>query len=237
MLTYTLAFCMALDPEPASKTVSAMINALYAAKSMTGQIDFVQSASGIQATVSTTFQYQSPSLIYIRQVRRSNDPAEALVTSNGTHFSYNFPKEPFQPMNKDRLIETVAQQGKMLTYRDIYVASSAGLLDRCVPLDLAIGRIEDLKYARNQWASMDWIQSTPDANGLREIGGQYRQYGDAPVSGKYEIWVDKDNNLRRYVVREVYAFAGQSMGEVVSTWNAKLNIDAKPDANLFKLVK
>ncbi|MBL8088388.1 MAG: hypothetical protein JNM85_10020 [Chthonomonas sp.] len=245
LLCLTLAFQVTSPADDATRAsgpsaaevVSKMFNRYFESKSTVATIQFVQSVSNIAVQTDTVLQFDAPSKVYIRQVRRSlTSPAESLVTSNGTHFSYNPPEVAFQAKGQERLIESVVQQGKALGVREIYSASSASLIDRSVPMDIIFGRLEDLKYMRLQWASVGFTRS-PNQDGDYAIGGDWREYGAAPVAGKYELVIGKDYEIKRYSVRETLGFENQVAGEVVSTWNVVSKTNSAGDAKLYTLVR
>lgn len=220
----------------APQLVSKMLATYSGKKSMVGKIRFVQSVANISVSVDTAFQYELPSRIYIRQVRQSSDPASSLLSGDGKYFSYDVPRESVERQGAKRLIETVAQSGRNLTVQEIYAASASSLLDRSVPLDIAIGRLEDLKFARNQWATLEFVKSS-NPEGLAAVGGQWRPYGSAPLAGSYEMWISPEGDLRRYVLRETISVVGQPPQAVTSDWQISISPDGKPDPSLFRLVR
>lgn len=246
MVTLTLALLLAQTPDAKptggaatvtpGKVVSDMMNHYYNSSSSKGRIQMIQSAQGIAISVDTEFQFAPPSKIYIKQVRRSTSPAVSLVTSNGKHFSYPTPETPVSSKGADRLIETVVQQGVPLDYRQIYAAVSESLLDRCAPLDLAFARTEDLKYLRDQWATLDFLPGDNPA-GDRVLGGQWRAYGSVPPAGTYKMTISKNNELKKFEMSESVAFTDKIAGVVTTTWTCEIQTNATPEEKLFTLVR
>ena len=141
-----------------------------------------------------------------------------------------------------RLTEPVTVNGDTKSFREIYGASTESLKDRSMPLDIAFGRSTDLKFRREQWASHNLLGQTR----LREIdafiiGGEWREYPTAPVSGKYKMWITPEGDLIRYQETMTIAIPNtdprmQPITQVVtSTWDVDIKVDAKTDKSLYVL--
>lgn len=220
-----------------AQIVSQMISKYSQAKSLTGKIVLTQTALNQSGQVTTDVQFELPSKLYIRQ-RKSTGPDTAIVTSDGKRFTYLAPRRPGE-VEGTRVIEAVQFQGKILTVRDIYSASVLSLFDRNAPLDIAIGRREDLEFLRHQWASLEYKGTTKRGNEtVHVVMGSWREYGAVPVTGQFRLMVTQDFELREYTVSEtVQPNGAQRPTNVLSTWTVDLQIDAKPDPNLFQVVK
>ncbi|MBS1705752.1 MAG: hypothetical protein JST40_07755 [Armatimonadetes bacterium] len=238
MITLTLAGLMLAQEQPAGEpkisagqAISKMIALYHEKKSMAGTIILRQTFGNVAVEVETRFQYERPSKLYIRQVKRASDPDQALVTSDGVRFTYDAPKAT--AAEGRRLTETVKQGIDVLDYQRIYAAASACLIDRSAPLDLAISRLEDLKYLRNQWASID---NMVERESGYIINGKWRAYGNASVSGSYQIGLSKDFELTQYQIVEPMTFPNQPTQNMVSEWKVNIKPDAAVDASLFRVV-
>lgn len=242
MVTLALTLLLAQNPGDQvaavtpGKVISDMMNHYYNSASTKGKIQMIQSAQGIAISIDTEFQFAPPSKIFIKQVRRSTNPAVSLVTGNGKHFSYPTPDTPVGAKGGDRLIETVVQQGVPLDYRQIYAAVSESLIDRCAPLDLAFARTEDLKFLRNQWATLEFLPGDNPA-GDRVLGGQWRAYGAVQPVGTYKMTIGKKNELKKFEMTESVAFTDKVAGIVTTTWTCDIQANATPDEKLFTLVR
>lgn len=223
-------------PNPA-QMLSEMIAKYSAAKSLVGTITLSQSAMNQTGQIRTYFQFEYPSKLYIRQDMTTGTGGRWLVTSDGKFFSYDVPKLPWQDKGT-RLVEPVVFQGKTLGVRDIYAAASLSLGDRSAPLDIAIGRSEDLRYLRNQWATLRYQGTTRlGEEEVHVIMGDWREYGDAPVSGQFRIMLNANNELRQYALSENFALPTVGQKNVVSIWDVRIDLLAKPDSGLFKLAR
>lgn len=235
MIAIALGLVMMGQAETPAALVSKMLARYSSAQTLVGTIVFVQSAAGASVTTTTHVQYEKPSKLYVRQVRASSDPAESSITCDGARFSYDVPKDVAATPGQ-RLIETVEQGGVRLDVKEIYAASGRSLIDRSAPLDIAISRLEDLKFLRNQWATVESLGKTEQDGEVRQmVGGQWREYGTAAVSGRYTMWIGPQGDLRQYEVRERLAVRDQAATEVVSSWQVKLTVNGKPDPALFTL--
>jgi hypothetical protein len=233
------------NPVKPSALVGKMLARYSNAPSLKGEILYVQSAAGKSLNGRTVVQYERPSKLYISQTIEPSDQPERIV-SNGVKFLYSLPTnlatgnmaaDPHQA-----LVENVSQldprQDKVrnLTIGEIYGIGGGGLSPRPVPLDIAIGRNEDLLLFRSQIASLqDLGPDTVDGKAVRLIGGDWRAYSAAPVSGKYQIALTESGDLIRYVQRELIGDPRPGMPpiEVISTWIARFEVGGTPDPRLF----
>jgi len=70
------------------------------------------------------------------------------------------------------------------------------------------------------------------------IGGDWRQYADAPVSGKYQVVITNDGELVRYVRKETVAGPpGVAPIDVTTIWDVDLKLNGKVDPSYFKFTK
>lgn len=236
-MALSLLLSLQTQPKPAASAMVSKVLARYAgAKTVVGKIAMVQTMGSISASVTTELQYERPAKLYIRQVRKSSDPREWMVTSDGAQFSYEMPWDLTTGRPKERLIEDVKQQGKSLDLRDMYAAAARSLGDRSAPLDILISRSEDLKFLANQWATLGYLSG--DAGPIILIGGQWREYGQAPVSGTWQMEVTPEGDLKSYRLEEAIApDPKQGPQKVTTVWTVDVSLSAAPDPAKFKLLK
>lgn len=234
-----LSQAAAQDAQPSAAQIVGKMLAYYNdAKSMTGTITMTQSMMNQSTIYDSILQFELPSKLYLKQTHRATGRT-TLVTSDGRAFSYNLPKHLQNLGGKDeRLLEAVQQGGRALKVRDIYRASVESLADRSVPLDIAIGHPEDLKFIRSQWSTVAYQgKDKIGEESVHVIGGRWREYGDAPPSGTYKLVINEKHELRRYILHEALGVPGQGVQEVVTVWEVKLAKDGKPDVNAFRVVR
>jgi hypothetical protein len=231
----------------ASALVSKMF-ALYAgAHSLQGTIRMTQSVPGTTVTLDTTLAFEAPSKLFIRQMlNSSSNPRQWLVTSDGQLFTYDYPdKERFAAVApRGRLLEAVVpSRGHVLDYREIYRAAALSLGDRSVPLDLAIAGSDELQAIRDQIATVQVTgkQKLGDEN-LNVVAGDWREYGNAPASGTFQMLITDDGQLRRYSRKEMLAMnlpngLNVEPKPVTTVWDVRLELNPKIDPVTFSVVK
>ena len=247
MLTTTIALIvMAQAPiqdgqaaqQSPAQLISKMLKHYSDAKSLTGTIKLSQGI-GKPATGSmvTAIQFEKPSMLYIRQTLKTSEPREWVITSDGERFSY--PKPEYLPGDpRIRLIDKVTPRpGEVLDIRGIYSVCGQSLGDRPVPLDVAIGRPQDLKTFTQQLVTLEPRGKTKlGEEEVNLIEGRWRDYTLA--EGRYAIYVTDAGDFRRYVVVQmVKPSARMDAVEVTSQWDINLVVNGKTDPNLFTLIK
>jgi len=239
----------AAKQSPASY-VSKMLARYYGLSSLTGTMHCSQTALGMSLDSETIIQYQMPNLLYIKQSMGGPEPAMSRIVSNGNRFLYSIPqdtKATLFAMGPDslgsELVENVVQNQdgaqKTMSVGDIYVVGEGGLpLHPAPPLNIAINRKPDLKAFADQLATVE-DQGTVQIDGHQAhlIGGDWRQYAVAPVSGTYQLAINEDGDLLRYITKETVfdpRAPGMKPTEVTTTWTVNLTVNGAVNPNLFK---
>ncbi len=227
------------QPTDSASLISKMLARYAGASQLSGQLRFTQSAGGKQVVVDTWIQYDRPSKIYLKQVRHSSDPGTFLVTSDGKLFSYDGP--PDLAVKPPRLVEAVKAHGKEQTIAEIYHVAGDSLGEQGSPaLAIVIGFLPDLKAIRGTWASIETgVPAQVRGVDVTAIKGAYRDSSTQPVSGRYEIDIDKDANLIRYVTEQSFSVPNnpdQSV-RVDSVWDVDLKVGSLADPTLFKVIR
>jgi hypothetical protein len=213
------------------------------AQSATGKIRMTQTMMNHSVVIDTELQFERPSKLYIKQVQSSKAGSKTwLVTSDGKNFSYD-PPAVVITRTTTRLMEAIEQNGRTLDYRDVYRAAVDSLGDRSAPLDVVIGRREDLDFFRNQLATVKYAgkERVGDTD-VHVVTGDWREYGRAPVSGTYQMLITDAGELKRYARKETLAVnvgGGQSLPpqDVLTIWDVDVKVNGKPDAALFKVIR
>lgn len=224
-------------PKPA-ELISKMLARYAEAKSLTGKIEYSQTAGQTSVKGQTELQYLRPDKLYVQQVFNSWRGKETYrIVSDGKRFVYNLPERLREPGHYDELTERVQQQGRNLEVRDMYGIGASGLFDKSVPLDIAIGRIDDLKIFRAQLATVNYLgQEKIDGQEAFLIGGEWKQYAEAAVSGSYKMAITDGGDLLAYSIKETVAQADAKLPptDVVTSWKVMLTVNGNPDERLFK---
>jgi hypothetical protein len=127
----------------------------------------------------------------------------------------------------------------------MYMIGGPGLpLHPAAPLDIAISQHDALKAFVDQLASVaDQGDATINGHTAHLIGGDWRQYADAPVSGVYQLAITDEGDLLRFILKEKVADAGLDANgsvirtpviDVTTTWNIDLKVNGTVDESLFK---
>jgi hypothetical protein len=249
----SLALCLLVaqaEPPTAGQLISQMLKRYDASTATTGTIDFTQSWQGQSMTVRTVFGFTGSTKLYIDQsatypasgVDRNPTLAarvkRATLVSDGDVFSYPRPRE-LDKGNPGRLFEKVTQNGSTMTARDMYAVGTLSLIDRSPILDIAFARREDLKFFVNQLATVGYV-GDPNSS-PKTLGGQWRAYGEAAVSGSWEMKLSDAGDLLSYQVVETLQIEGDAKqiasGKVTSLWKADIRVNSEPEPSLFKIVR
>lgn len=250
MITAFLALAVLAQngPKPA-ELVSRMMNHYASANTLSGKLTYVQTAQGpdesgktqvYSAKGETDVQVERPNKIYVFQIMDGHDDnmnptkIKARIVSNGSRFLYAVPMKFDVPY--EELRESVNQGGQNLKVGDIYNIGGSGLIVKPAPLDVAIGRTEDLKQFRDQIVSLeDQGQDTINGQTVHLVGGDWREYASAPPSAKYQIAISDAGDLLRYITKERVADPSGKLQpvEVTTTWNVDLKVNGSVDESLF----
>lgn len=226
-------------PSPAG-LISKMFAKYYSAQTVSGKIHYTVSAPTGSATLDTEVQIERPGKLYIRQFKTGGDKKVWIVTADGTSVSYGAPKGTPVPDNQ-RLQEKVGPMWPLKDLRDAYAAASLSIEDRSVPLDIAVGKTTDLDHFRYQLKSLKNEGTTQvDGKTAYVLGGDWSEYGDAPVSGKFQLVVSETGELYRYVVRCVVAVPDAKNippQPITQTWDVNLVVNGPVNEDLFTIVK
>lgn len=253
LTTVALALVLHSGPaqNPASQLISKMLRLYSSADSMTGTITLTASDGAGKVQVVTTLNYQKPSLLYILQKKMGGTPQQWLTISNGTWFSYDKPENlaggetrvtesvkqvvPGPPTRDDKGNKQVKYQNYDI--RQIYAIGAPTLGDRSVPLDIAIGRREDLEHDNASWITTQ-LQGSTTINGTQAslVTGRWRPYGEGRLytnfksdAATYEMAITEDGQLLRYSV-----FQPIENGPTISmVWDVDLKVNGKPDPKIF----
>jgi outer membrane lipoprotein-sorting protein len=240
-MTIALIAAAVLMPQGAptpGKLISDMLAKYNSAKTVSGTIGLSQSAGQQGGTLGTTIHFERPGKLYIHQRKTQPAPKEWLVVSDGKLFSYDEPDRGDAP--RKRLMESMTpldrmtQKKQQLTIKEVYAAAALSLGDRSAPLDILISRPQDLQAIRLQWVNLKYSGET-EINGekLHVIEGDWKEYGDAPVSGKFRMLLSHGSDLRQYAISENFRING-AVTQVVSIWNVNVAVDGSVDQALFK---
>lgn len=229
-----------------SSLISKMLAYYHDARTLTGTITMTQKVGDQAGSIVTTVQFETPSRLYVRQQKQIGDRREWMIVADGKHFAYDAPDLRTSTTSKRlveaQVIEDVKANGTRevvmrLGIREVYAAGAATLGDRSTPLDIAIGRTEDLRALRDQWATVSYKGTTEHSGKtVHVIMGDWRPYGNALPIGQYRMLVNDSGELLQFARSEPVAIGGKSES-VLTTWEVKLEKNGAPDPRLFAKIQ
>lgn len=256
MLTAVAALILMAMPQeqqanPAGQLVSKMLQHYSDAKSLTGTITYTATDGTGQAQLVTTLAYDKPSRLYVLQKKGGKEPKQWLIVSDGKKFSYDVPDDLVGSQSRhvtepvrQTVIDDATSKPVLVNYDigRIYTVGAPGLGDRSVPLDIAIGRREDLQHDVLMWMTVEANGKTK-VNGLEvnSIVGKWRPYGDYFVRdpnfppGRYEMLIADDGRLMRYSVFRYIGTSGNQAVALKETWDVDLDLNGKPSDSVFRV--
>jgi hypothetical protein len=256
MIALTAFLAISQASNDGAAKISAMLGNYYNAPVIVGKIVKTQTTKeypDIKAVITTELQLDRKNhrLYLMQDMKRVNaaDNRKWIVTANGKVVTYDRPNGAERLDSKKRLAENQVFEGKQLNIGDVYALSSKSLGDRSLPLDVIIGRIEDLRYVKGQLATIDKTRTeTLSGESYTVVNGKWRDYETAPVTGYYEMWIDEKNNLKRFIHQETIGAREQPKKEkgetittspwvgsatVITTWELDVKTDAPLNEKLF----
>lgn len=234
-LIAAIAICTP-DQQTPGAVLSQMLAKYSAAKTLSGTILLTQGSEQESGQISTSLQYERPAKLYLRQEKKTADRRTWLITSDGKHFSYDKPNQA-SDYGAGRLVEAIVSAAGTLKLGDIYaVGAGKSLPDRSAPLDIAIGRREDLEFIRGQWANLSTEPARElDGRTVNSIVGDWREYGTAAITGRFQFLITPEGEMKRYTIVEKIVINGNIV-TITSRWDIDLKIDGPVDPKLFKVV-
>lgn len=228
--------------------MTKMMTKYAQAQSLVGKVEAEVRTRGERVRVTTDIQYQRPNLLFVRQIQEYKRREEFFVVSDGQRFQYTNPldhlrsRDPFLVESAVQERKEVDDVGKVSTrirplgIGSIYAAASLSLADRSIPLDMAIGRTEDLQYFRGQLATFEDGGMVEFAGKkARKIYGDWRPFADAAKNlATYELFITPEGDLVGYRISETFSIDKQVV-PMVSTWVSDLKPGAEVNRDLFRL--
>jgi outer membrane lipoprotein-sorting protein len=213
---------LAQDVSPAA-LVGQMLAYYSEAKTMTGTITETIKAGNESASVMTTLQFERPGKLYLRQQKAQGNRQVWLTVADGKLFAYNAPIGATNGDPNKRLIENMIVDNLVLNIGDVYSAASSSLGDRSTPLDIAIGRRDDLVYLRNQWATVENKgKADYDGGQVHVVMGKWRLHSGNEPTGQYRMYITDAGELKQFALSEKMANdSGQTL-DILTTWDVKL---------------
>lgn len=202
------------------------------AKTLTGSIKCVSTGAGNRVEVLTTFAFERPSKVFLRQVRGGAVPEDSTITSDGKKFSYDAPYDYKQTTN-ERLMELVWKEGQKspMSIGEIVQIGQRRLPDYSQPLWLMMSYRVDLEFMRGCWGKVSFQKKDKD---LIIVGGAYKEYPLAAETGTWQLAATPEGDLTGYSIAMPMS-DGKREIMLQNVWTVDAKINPEIPAETFRL--
>ncbi|HEY0867518.1 MAG TPA: hypothetical protein VGE01_09070 [Fimbriimonas sp.] len=253
MVATLLAVLLVQSPQdpvvaPSPSALLTKTIARYAdAKTVRGTITMSQSAKDKTVRIETVLQTEKPAKVYLKQAQKGGDSDTCLLTSDGRSFSFDpiqsnvlrmkRGEEPLVGPDGTPVINVTT--GLPLGLPDIYIAMNDRLVDKNIWLDMVFGEKLHMKSMLQKWASLLYRGRHKVRNvDVHAISGAWRELPTSAPGGDFEIYINDQMEVLRYVVTQRVAVPNvQDPIEVQTIWDADLAVDGPVDPALFRVVR
>ena len=216
--------------------IGKILSHYYKAKRLYGTILLTTTAGKVSGKLQTLVQFDDPSKLYIRQDMQAATQGTWKIMSDGIRFSYPLPNTQLGSDNGKNLIESVVSGEEIRTFREIYAIGAGGLKDKSAPLDIALGRYEDLKIFRGHLATHK-MGEPMELRGkqCQVVEGKWRIGPGAPAESSYRIVATPDGELMRYELTDKILNPDGSGGmmDIHQVWDVDLHLDGQTRDDLY----
>ncbi|MFM9873651.1 MAG: hypothetical protein ACKVQS_09335 [Fimbriimonadaceae bacterium] len=218
-----------LTPGPAQILSEAMEH-YYNAGNMSGTISTTLSEGTVVQKIQTQLQFSSPDRLYFEQTPASDPSAKILAISNGTHLVYPSPEEFDSRVTKrPYFVEPIIQKnGGLMTIQTMYSIFSRAVVDRSIPLEIAIGRDKDLQVIAR-------LLSNFSDGGVRSYNGEdvnvvlcdvVHQVG-SEFKLKGAFFINDKRDIRYFKVFGIMKDSNKKSVEFTAEWIVNLEVNNK----------
>lgn len=199
--------------------------------------DITLTAQDMAGSVSLTTNVQldrKASHLYIRQNKLAGNKQQWLTIIDGKHYAYDLAEDVVGWQPGKRFEEVMGPETPTKTYQDAYAVAAAGLGDRSAPLDIIVSRQTDLKYLIVRWVSIKYSgRAKISDQDVNVITGKLTMAQGGQTSGEFEMDLNDNNELVRYVVKQKMDIPGRGPQPVAMTWICKIDTSTPPDPSVF----
>lgn len=230
MTTIALALAIgspavSLDP---GQVLSDCISHYYYAGNISGTIVTTIKDRGKVATVTTRLQISSPDRFFFEQYSSVNPKLKVRAISDGKRYAYPAPR-PTDP-NMDTttyLVEPVLQNnGLLMDYKAMYGIISETVVDRSVPLEIAVGRDKDLQTISSLLSKLrDGGTTEYKGETVNIVFGQFKPYPSASKSVNCAFFVNSAGDLRFFKVQGSLPGADNKPVAIETEWDVSLKVN------------
>lgn len=194
--------------------------------------------------VKTDLQYLSPAKVFINQQSIGGAQSKRkFLISDGQRFVYQIKNTDKVHSNSDTFTEPIREPrtGKLLTKDEVYIIGAKGLLDNYIPLDIVMGRPDNLAHLDRLIAKGLQDGGRADVNGqtCRVLKGRLSTKYDEVPSIDFTVSISAENDLVQMQTVERYKVDNGQTVAILMTWdvNVKVNDEKAVKTSLFKLPK
>ncbi|RYG36226.1 DUF2092 domain-containing protein [bacterium] len=232
MIVAALLALQAPQEAPSAGPIISQMLARYAnAVSAQGSIVTTQTALSAKVTTTTEIALEKPNRLRIDQSRTGGQKGEWLVISDGNRFAYDRPRGVFGKKRFNDVAEA--------TLPDLYTAVLDSIGEKSIPLDIVIGRKNDLQAFVGMLGPMALTSGASLKGESVELAkGKYRKTSDAKFpAGDIEIVITPAGDLRRITTTEQYSNPQNKQEAIVVTtvFDVNIKIDVQIQGDPFKV--
>ncbi len=228
--------------DAAAAKVIAMVKHYQDRLCANGNITWTIESPKDSLKVRTDFQYLRPNKFWLLQQSVGGSRRTGSIISDGKYFVYKPVNEDRVPSKKDYVMEPIkeARSGKLLTVDEIFIVGAPGLIDRSVPLDIVMGRPDNVAHL-DKLLGVVKISGTEQVNGQEctIITGTMRTIYTAAPSIRMTMAISKENELVQ--LKTVESIAGDNKQPITfhMTWDVSVTVNDEKQIQqkFFKLPK
>lgn len=203
-----------------------------------GKISLLVKSSQDSLKVNTDFQYLSPNKVYIRQDSLGKSRRYTLLVSDGKSFVYSPQQLTQVPAKTDFIAEPVRDaKGDLLVVRDMYTVAQTFFIDRSIPLDIVMGRVDNSMHLSKILTDLKFGEDVVvGEEKLKTINGLMRVDYNSPAAIPFQMVIG-ENKIYQMVTKESFVDDSKRTQIITFNWTVDyaLNDEKVLDEKLFVL--
>lgn len=228
----TLALALAIGNPTVFTDPGHVISNCYAhyyyAGNISGTIVTTIKDRGKVATITTRLQISSPDRFFFEQYSSVNPKLKVRAISDGKRYAYPAPRPTDPNMDSTTyLVEPVLQNnGFLMDYKGMYGIISETVVDRSVPLEIAIGRDRDLQTITSLLSKLrDGGTTEYKGETVNIVLGQFKPYPSAPKTVDCAFFINSAGDLRFFKVQGTLPDANNKPIAIETEWDVSLKVN------------
>lgn len=219
----------AVEQQAAAQKVITMIKKYQNKLCANGNITWTVQSPKDSLKVRTDFQYLRPNKIWILQQSVGGSSRKSgTIVCDGKYFVYRPDNKTTIETRRDLVKEPVreARTGRLLTIDEIFIIGSTGLLDRSVPLDIVMGRLDNVDHLDRLLGDVKPAgEATVNGKECDLYSGKMRRVYNADPTIPYTLAISKSNELIQ--MKTVETIMGENKQAVTfhMTWDVSVTLN------------